>query len=155
MSEDTHQPADEADVNHEFDSESAQVEMSPARLEQVSAARDRALRCAQIADDLRGKETIILDLTKITTEFDYFVITTGTSPRHLLAIADEVDQTMKKSKNPKLGMEGYNSETWILQDYGDVILHVFTEEARKLYDLERLWSDATVVDWQSTTTAKN
>ncbi len=118
------------------------------RQEQVLRSRQRALRCAQLADEMRGRDILILDLSKITTEFDFFVITTGNSPRHLLAISDEVDQTMKKEKSPKLGLEGYNSESWILQDYGDVVLHVFTDDARKLYDLERLWADADIVEWQ-------
>jgi len=147
MTVDPQQPELEADNSHDTPAPDP-VPASPARQKQLTTSKERAIRFAQIADELRGKDTLVLDLSGVTSEFDFFVITNGTSPRHLLAIADEVDQTMKQGKTPKFGMEGYNSESWILQDYGDVILHVFTEDARKLYNLERLWGDATVVDWQ-------
>lgn len=114
--------------------------------------RERALadacRCAQIADDFRGKETVILDLTGITPIVDYFVITTGASPRQLRSLADEVRMVMKAQHNPPIGVEGDERSSWILQDYGDVVLHAFLPEARALYDLEHLWADAPRVDWK-------
>ena len=110
--------------------------------------RDDACLMARIAEDFRGKETIVLDLTEITPVFDYFVITTGNSPRQLRALAEEVRQTMKGRGNRPLGEEGDERSAWILQDYGDVVLHAFLSEARTLYDLEHLWSDARVVDWK-------
>ena len=116
--------------------------------------RERGLEdartCAQLADSFRGKDTILLDLTEITPICDYFVITTGASPRQLRALAEEVRQTMKARGNPPLGEEGDERSSWILQDYGDVVLHAFLPEARGLYDLEHLWSDARRIDWKST-----
>ncbi|GAB4139429.1 MAG: hypothetical protein Tsb009_08350 [Planctomycetaceae bacterium] len=107
-----------------------------------------AIRCAEIADEYKGRDTVILDLTEITPIVDFFVITTGNSRRQMHAISTEVSRVLKQSGQKRLGREGYDSSTWILQDYGDVVLHIFTQEARELYDLERLWADAKRVDWQ-------
>jgi ribosome-associated protein len=110
--------------------------------------RDDACLVARIAEDFRGKDTVVLDLTEITPIVDYFVITTGNSPRQLRALAEEVRQTMKGRGNPPLGEEGDERSAWILQDYGDVVLHAFLPDARALYDLEHLWSDARRIDWK-------
>jgi len=119
----------------------------------ADAIRKRSLQhacqCARTAEDYRGQDTIVLDLTKITALFDYFVLTTGNSPRQMRAIADEVDRQLKHEGSRRLGLEGYEASTWILQDYGDVVLHVFTPETRRVYDLERLWADAPRVDWRA------
>lgn len=108
-----------------------------------------ACSCAKLAEDFRGKDTIVLDLTAITPICDYFVITTGASPRQLRALTEEVRQTMKARGNPPRGEEGDERSSWILQDYGDVVLHAFLPNARELYDLEHLWADAPRIDWKS------
>jgi len=108
------------------------------------------LAVAQVCDEYRGKEIAILDLTKVTTEFDYFVITTGQARRQMHAIADEVDRVMKERGSQRIGLEGYQGESsWVLQDYGNIVLHIFNAESRELYDLESLWADAQRVEWQS------
>ena len=115
--------------------------------------RNRSLKsaclCAKIADDLRGKETLVLDLTNVTPIVDYFVITTGASGRQMRAVAEEVDQALRTRGSRPRGVEGQNDATWILHDFGDIVLHVFSPEARKLYDLEHLWADAPRVDWKA------
>ena len=115
--------------------------------------RQRSLRhaclCAQIADDYKGKDTLVLDLTAITPIVDYFVITTGTSRRQMHAVVEEVDRVLEAEGSSRIGLEGYRSDTWILQDYGDVVLHVFSSEAREIYDLEHLWADAPRIDWRT------
>jgi len=110
---------------------------------------DDACRCAQIADEFRGRDTIVLDLTEITPIFDFFVITSGTNPRQLHALAEEVRVVMKERGNRPLGTEADGEASWLVQDYGDIVLHVFQPQARDLYDLERLWSDAKVIDWRA------
>lgn len=110
---------------------------------------EHACLVARIADEFRGRDTIVLDLTGVTPIADYFVITTGTSPRQLNGIADEVRKQLKSRGERPLGEEGYESSNWILVDYGDVVLHAFLPEARTTYDLERLWADAQMVDWQN------
>jgi ribosome-associated protein len=109
-----------------------------------------ALAAAQIADQLRGQNILVLDLTGITSIVDFFVIATGTSQRQMHAIADEVNRKLKhEDGNRRISIEGYRTEgNWILTDYGDVVLHVFTAEGRLLYNLEQLWADAPRIDWQ-------
>ena len=65
------------------------------------------------------------------------------------AIVEEVDRVLKSQGNRRIGIEGYDSNHWILQDYGDIVLHVFEQEMRDVYDLEHLWGDATVIDWKA------
>lgn len=108
----------------------------------------QACLAAKTCDDLRGKETVVLDLTGITPLFDYFVITTGNSRRQLHAMADETERVLAEQGSRKLGMEGYESGNWIVQDFGDVVVHAFGEKERALYDLEHLWGDAPRVDWR-------
>jgi ribosome-associated protein len=119
--------------------------MSAARR---NASIRQACLCARIADEYRGRDTIVLDLTGVTAIFDFFVLTTAGSPRQMRAIAEEVQRVLSAEGSQSLGTEGADSATWVLQDYGDIVLHVFTPAARSLYDLEHLWADAVQVDWQ-------
>ena len=107
-----------------------------------------AVLAAKACDNFRGKEIVVLDLTPITAIFDYFIIATATSGRQMSAIAEEVHRSMKEVGSRRYGIEGQKSETWVLQDYGNIVLHVFSEEARGIYDLEHLWGDSKRVDWQ-------
>lgn len=120
-----------------------------SRSEQQRRTLEQACVVAKIADEYRGTDTIVLDMTQVTPIVDYFVITTGTSRRQMHAIAKESDRTLKASGSRPYGMEGYEESSWILQDYGDIVLHLFTEETRALYDLEHLWADAPQVDWKA------
>lgn len=113
----------------------------------MSRSLEHASLAAKVCEELRGKDTIVLDLTGITPLFDYFVISTGNSRRQMHAIAEEVKKVMKRHGSRQRGLEGLESTKWVVQDFGDVIVHVFTEEARRLYDLEHLWGDAPRVDW--------
>lgn len=110
-----------------------------------------AIAAARIADQLRGQNIVVLDLTRITSIVDFFVIVTGTSLRQMHAIADEVNFKLKhEDGNRRISIEGYRTQgNWILTDYGDVVLHVFTAEGRLLYNLEQLWADAPRIDWQA------
>lgn len=91
-------------------------------------------------------------MTPVTPIVDFFVVTTANSGRQMRAIAEEVEQLMKSHGNrPRIGIEGRESETWILQDYGDIVLHVFAPDGRELYDLEHLWADAPQVEWNALT----
>ncbi len=107
-----------------------------------------AVLAAKTCDAFRGKDIVVLDLTPITAIFDYFVIATATSGRQMSAIAHEVNKVMKESGWRRLGIEGEKTGTWVLEDYGNLVLHVFSEEARQMYDLEHLWGDSKQVDWQ-------
>src|SRR5690606_2201234 len=97
----------------------------------LASPRSLAHAClaASICHALRGKDTIVLDLTGITPLFDYFVICTGNSRRQMHAIATEVQHALKRDGSKRLRLEGFESSRWIVQDFGDVVVHVFTEEA--------------------------
>lgn len=120
----------------------------------TSAALANACTAAAICEQFRGQNTIVLDLSGITALFDYFVITTATNRRQMHSLADEVSRAMKGRGSQRLGQEGYEGNSWVVEDFGDIVLHVFTPETRALYDLENLWGDAPQVDWQSQVAAE-
>lgn len=101
---------------------------------------------AQAARDKKGQQVVILDIRKISLIADYFVITHGTSIPQVQAIAREVEEKVTALGEKLLRREGFDSARWILLDFGAVVVHVFMEEERKFYDLERLWGDAEVVE---------
>ena len=125
------------------------VRLDPRRVAQQERSLQQACTAARVLEDYRGQETLVLDLTAITPIVDYFVITTSTSNRQMRAMADEVNRALKQVGSQRRGFEGGESTTWVLQDYGDIVVHVFTPEGRKLYDLEHLWADAPRIDWKS------
>ena len=118
-----------------------------ARTEQRELSLRQACEVARTAADYRGQDTVVLDLGAVTPIVDFFVITTATSRRQMHAIADEVSRVLSEQGSRRLGQEGYEGESWVLQDFGDIVLHVFSSEARRIYDLEHLWADAARVDW--------
>ncbi len=99
--------------------------------EAVSAAEDRQ------AIDLK-----VLDLAQVSDFTDYFLICSGANERQVQAIAEAVDESLRRGKVRPLHQEGMNGGNWVLLDYGDFIVHVFRDETRRFYSLERLWSDA-------------
>jgi len=97
---------------------------------------------ARAAEEKKAQGVLILRLSAITEFTDYFVICAGNSTRQTQAIADAVIEELKRTKTRPLHTEGYNNAEWILIDYGAFVVHIFTEESRRFYDLERLWRDA-------------
>jgi ribosome-associated protein len=103
-----------------------------------------ALKCAS---DKKAFDLVALDLRGIADFADFFIVAGGANTRQVQAIADEINEQLKKQLRTKvLRTEGYNTGEWILLDYGDFIVHVFEEKAREFYDLERLWRDAKKVE---------
>ncbi len=92
-------------------------------------------------DDLKAQEISEINVSKLTSVTDVMVIATGTSSRHIAALANNVQVTVKEAGVKPLGCEGDNGSDWVLLDLGDVVVHVMLAETRALYDLERLWSD--------------
>ena len=97
---------------------------------------------ATAAADKKAADLVILDLREIASFTEFFLIGSGTNQRQVQAIADAVDERLRKDKKRPLHIEGYNAAEWILLDYGDFIVHVFSAPSRRFYDLERLWRDA-------------
>ena len=110
------------------------------------SAREVALEVTKALDEKKGMDIKVLRIEKISSLADYFVICTGTVNTHVKTLCDYAEYTMEQLGETMLGREGHRGNSWELLDYGSVVVHVFTEEARKFYDLERLWADAEVVD---------
>lgn len=100
---------------------------------------------AEILDKKKGMDIKALEITEISSVADYFLLVTGTSSTHIRALADEVDEELSKLGAEPDHIEG-KSTGWILLDYKSVVVHIFTEQERKLFNLEKLWGDANVVD---------
>ena len=106
-----------------------------------------ALAAARTAAENQGQEIVVLDMTRQSPMFDYFVIATGTSRRQLHAMSEEIDHVLEDELHDKrMGIEGYDESRWIVLDYGTVVIHLFDEDTRKFYSLESLWADAQRVD---------
>lgn len=100
-------------------------------------------RAAHAALDKKASDVVILDLRKTTDFTDYFVLASGTNQKQIVAIADAVLETMRGLGVKPTHVEGYPRGEWILLDFQDLVVHVFTEKTRAFYDLERLWGGAT------------
>ncbi|CAK7044204.1 MAG: Ribosomal silencing factor RsfS [Peptostreptococcus russellii] len=103
------------------------------------------LICDSISDKL-GKDIAVLNIGKVSSLCDYFIIASGTSARQVKSIADSVEDSMKEIGIEARGKEGRDTQSWILLDYGDVMVHIFDEENRGFYNLEKLWKDAPYVE---------
>ncbi|MCL1807775.1 MAG: ribosome silencing factor [Oscillospiraceae bacterium] len=104
--------------------------------------KELAKSAAQILSSKKAADIRILEVTDLTVLADYFVIATGTSSTHLKTLADEVEFVLKKQDVPPRHIEGKGGGSWLLLDYGAVVVHVLLQEAREFYSIERLWSDA-------------
>ena len=104
-------------------------------------SRELAEIAVKALDSKKGKEIRLIRIDKITTLAEYFVICTGTSNTQINALGDEVEKELTLAGEEPLHREGYRGGTWVLMDFGSLVVHVFTAEARKFYDLERLWQD--------------
>ena len=106
-------------------------------------SRKLALLCRELADNKKAEDIVILDVRKISTITDYFVICTGTSEPHLRAIVGEIQEQLEEDQqiSPR-GTDGTINTSWVVLDYFDVIVHVMRKDVRELYKLEDLWGDA-------------
>jgi ribosome-associated protein len=110
---------------------------------------------AQIADDKKGENIILLDLRKISNVTDFFVLCGSKSAVGVKAIAEEIVYRLKDEGIPAHHIEGMNEGTWVLADYGDIIVHVFLEQVREYYDLESFWGDAPRKSFRAKTRKKS
>ena len=110
------------------------------------SAKEVALTVTKALDSKKGMDIKLLKIDKVSSLADYFLICTGTSNTHVKTLCDYAEYSMDQLNEPLLGREGHRGNSWELLDYGSVVIHVFTDEARKFYDLERLWADAEQID---------
>lgn len=116
----------------------------------IEEVRTWASTAARAADDKKATSTVVLEVGPILAITDAFVITSANNTRLVKTIADEIERQVKAAGGPApLRIEGLDDATWVLIDYGDFVTHVFLDEVREYYDLERLWSDAAKIDWEA------
>src|SRR5512140_300514 len=105
--------------------------------------RQQVARAVKAIEGKKGEDVVILEMDKSSGAFtDYFVVCSGTNPRQIQAIADDVQKNLAEAGQRPNSVEGYTQAEWVLLDYVDFVLHIFSERARKFYDLERLWKSA-------------
>src|SRR5437660_6672646 len=106
--------------------------------------RQQVAEAVRAVENKKGEDLAILEMDRTTGPFtDYFIVCTGTNPRQIQAISDEVERGLRTIGTRPASIEGYKQAEWVLLDYVDFVVHIFSERARKFYDLERLWKSAT------------
>ena len=110
------------------------------------STREVAIAATKALDEKKGMNIKLLKIDRVSNLADYFLICTGTSNTHVKTLCDYAEYTLEQLGENMLGREGHRGNSWELLDYGTIVIHVFTEEAREFYALERLWADAEQVD---------
>ena len=113
------------------------------------SAKEVAYAVTKALDMKKGMNIKLLKIDQVSSLADYFLICTGTSNTHVKTLCDHAEYTLEQMGESLLGREGHRGNSWELLDYGSIVVHVFTEEAREFYSLERLWADAEDVDISS------
>ena len=106
------------------------------------SAKEVAVQVTKALDEKKGMDIKLLRINDVSSLADYFLICTGTSNTHVKTLCDYAEYTLEQLGEPMLGREGHRGNSWELLDFGSIVVHVFTEEAREFYSLERLWADA-------------
>lgn len=109
--------------------------------------RDLALVCAGIASDGKAEDIVILDVRKMSSFTDYFIVLSGRSTRHVQALAESLENELRSKRINTSRAEGLGEGKWVLLDFNDVVIHIFYHEQREFYDLEGLWHDAPRVEF--------
>ncbi len=124
------------------------IALRKERIDMLSP-KEIAYAVTKALDEKKGMNIKLLKIDEVSTLADYFLICTGTSNTHVRTLCDYAEYTLEQLGEPMLGREGHRGNSWELLDYGTIVVHVFTEEAREFYALERLWADAESVDISS------
>lgn len=114
----------------------------------AEVALERACLCARVAADNKARDVTVLDMRGITPLYDYLVLATGSSRRQIHTLTEEIDAALRADGDARLHVEGYEASRWVVQDYGNLVVHVFDGDARLYYALEDLWADAPRIDWE-------
>lgn len=109
-------------------------------------SKELAKLACDALDDKKALEIKVINIEKVSTLADYFIIASGTNRNQVQAMADNVDEMLGRAGYEPKQIEGYQNANWILMDYRDIVIHIFDEENRLFYDLERIWRDGTVVE---------
>ena len=111
--------------------------------------RQLALLAAEVCDEKKAKDIVVLDVRKITSISDYFIVCSTSNERQARAIAEDLRLKMRDLGRSEMGVEGLQDGRWVLQDFADFVLHIFHESQREFYDIEGLWADAKRVRWKT------
>ncbi len=122
--------------------------VSSPSIRSANTALELACVCARLAAEHKARDILVLDMRGQTPLYDFFVLATGVSRRQLHTIAEDIDANLNRLGEERLSIEGYEASKWIVQDYGDIVVHLFSPEARQYYHLEELWEDAPRLDWE-------
>lgn len=109
-------------------------------------AKEMAKLAVAALEDKKAVDVKVIDIEKISTLADYFIIASGTNRSQVQAMSEAVEEELQKHDIHPKNVEGYQSANWILMDYGDIVLHIFDEENRLFYDIERIWKDGSPAD---------
>jgi ribosome-associated protein len=120
----------------------------PERRTADASSRDLAVAAARAAAEKQGERIAVLDVRELIVITDYFVIAGGGSERQVRSIIEEVEKALRDQGVKPVRREGIEDNRWVLLDYVDIVVHVFAPEERDYYDLERLWRDAPVLEWE-------
>ena len=112
----------------------------------MNPSKEMVKLAVKALEDKKGEDIKIIDIQNVSVLADYFIIAGGANPNQVQAMADNVEEELFKAGFEARQVEGYNTANWILMDYGDLIIHVFDEENRLFYDLERIWRDGKELD---------
>lgn len=121
---------------------------SPELFQQILPSLERACLSARVAADNKARDVVVLDMRGLTPLYDFFVLATGNSRRQVHTITEEIDAALHDQGDRRLSVEGYEASKWVVQDYGDVVVHVFDPATREYFAIEDLWADAPRVDWE-------
>ncbi len=119
--------------------------MGKAKRKKVLGGKELALACVKVANDKKALDIMVLDMREISSVADYFFLCSGTSDRQVKAIAEGIQCDIKGMGLRSYHSEGWSDAKWVVLDFGDLIAHIFCDETRKYYQLERLWGDAKLV----------
>lgn len=122
---------------------------SKASPEAIEAARTAAIAMY----DMKGEDIVLLDLSGLLVVTDIFVVASGTSTRHVKTLVEDAEEALREIGRKPIRREGTTHGSWVLLDYGDLVIHVFDHETRSYYELERLWADAPVIEFETSRTA--
>lgn len=111
----------------------------------LKQSKEMARKACQALEDKKAKDVRILDISAVSVLADYFLIASGSNKNQVQAMVDNVEEELHKAGFDPRQVEGYQTANWVLLDYGDIIIHVFDEENRLFYDLERIWRDGALI----------
>ncbi|MCR5715930.1 MAG: ribosome silencing factor [Lachnospiraceae bacterium] len=108
--------------------------------------KDAVKSIVSIIEDKKGEDIRVIDISEVSVIGDYFIIASGNNRSQIQAMADDIDEKLGKAGLIQKNIEGYQNANWVLMDFGDIIVHLFDQENRVFYDLERIWRDGKVLD---------